>query len=189
MTAPTRSPLLAAFATVTAAMSLLAGCTGGTPAPAPTATTTSQAGTTPSASATPTTAVAEAPQWTEDMDQVSLDAALAVGRYFLELYPYVIETGDTTEWDRLSHPDCIFCADTAEFARTREPTDERVTVAILTGEGEELDPAVYYALTFQTTTSSSVDGVARPGEVKMGLVRENDRWLVRAVEPIESVTK
>ncbi len=36
--------------------------------------------------------------------------ALAAATYFMELYNYVIATGDLTEWDAVSDPGCEYCA-------------------------------------------------------------------------------
>ncbi|NTW41814.1 MAG: hypothetical protein HGA44_18360 [Cellulomonadaceae bacterium] len=182
MTAPTRSHLLAAVATVTATMSLLAGCTGGTSASTPPATTaTSQASTTPSASATPTTTVAEAPQWTEDMDQVSPDAALAVGRYFLELFPYVIETGDTTEWDRLSHPECTFCSEVAASVAGTAPPGDAVQMNIVSAAVQEIQQGGVFKGTY-SITEVSPDGTSEGVTAYAAIVNDEGRWLVRGIQ-------
>ena len=35
--------------------------------------------------------------------------AAAAARYFIELYGYVLQTGDLTEWDAMSFPTCDYC--------------------------------------------------------------------------------
>lgn len=64
------------------------------------------------ASPEPTVEVGEEvarPERPELIDGDGLDAAAAIGEYFLQLYPYVYATGDLSEWQELSHPDCQFC--------------------------------------------------------------------------------
>lgn len=36
--------------------------------------------------------------------------AAAAAVYFIELYGYVLQTGDLTEWDAMSFPTCDYCA-------------------------------------------------------------------------------
>ena len=91
-------------------MLALAGCTGETEEP-PTTPSATSAAPSPSetATATPTPDAATPPE-RPDMSVVDAATAEAVAKYFLELYPYVYATGDLTEWQALSHPECIFCA-------------------------------------------------------------------------------
>lgn len=44
------------------------------------------------------------------MERGDLDGAEAAAQYFLQLYPYAYNTGDLTEWEAMSHPECAFCA-------------------------------------------------------------------------------
>ncbi|MGN8247230.1 DUF6318 family protein [Cellulomonas soli] len=133
-------------------------------------------------SATPSPDVtAAAPQWTAAMDEVSADGALAVGQYFLELFPYVHATGDTTAWRSMSHPDCLFCADVAQDAESPpEGGFEDASVRVEVIQGVELTPSASYSLTysmqFESESGSEDDTVA------MLVVREADRWLVRGVD-------
>lgn len=46
------------------------------------------------------------------------DGAAAAASYFMELYPYVLATGDLAEWDAISADTCDFCINTrAEVER------------------------------------------------------------------------
>jgi hypothetical protein len=91
-----------------AAVLALVACTGPGGDPTPNATTPTPLATTsrptpaPSTSAPPTRPAA--------MDRQDVEGAIAAAQYFLELYPYVYNTGDLTEWRAMSHPDCVFCA-------------------------------------------------------------------------------
>ena len=44
------------------------------------------------------------------MSQVDTETAEAVAVYFVQLFPYVYATGDLTDWNLLSDPECIHCA-------------------------------------------------------------------------------
>lgn len=96
-------------------LGVVAGCDGGTPVAEP----PSEA---PSASASPPTspspsppAVAKParPSAVDDDDQAGAEAAAV---YFLELDSYMQATGDTTEWAKMSHKTCGFCAARLEQA-------------------------------------------------------------------------
>ena len=92
----------------------VSACTGGDPAPGPSWTTPVATSSQPTASPSPTpTAPAEPAKpasWTTGSDEAAVDAAA----YFMDLYNYVIATGDLAEWDALSDPACEFCANTHE---------------------------------------------------------------------------
>jgi hypothetical protein len=51
------------------------------------------------------------------MDDDGPKGAEAAAVYFLELDPYIQSTGDTQDWDSMSHPKCKFCANRSEQAR------------------------------------------------------------------------
>nr|WP_243861059.1 DUF6318 family protein [Cellulomonas uda] len=112
-----------------------AGCTAeGTAAPTtPRPTTSSHATVTPtpdpSPTPTPSSAPSVAPTSGPDQDvtkpparpdaldgPATEDNAVAVAKYFTALYSYIVATGDFTEWDALSGPDCRFCESGRESA-------------------------------------------------------------------------
>ena len=102
---------------------LVAGCTSGSGEAGP--TTAAAVGTavttpaatlsgTPSPTATPTgsTKASGAPKRPAGMNANTAEGARKTALYFLQLYPYVMRTGDTKEWDRLSvAKQCGFCSD------------------------------------------------------------------------------
>jgi hypothetical protein len=55
-----------------------------------------------------------APQRPNDMNRTDKVGAEAAARYFLALYPYVLATGDFTEWDTIAWETCKFCSDIKE---------------------------------------------------------------------------
>ena len=50
------------------------------------------------------------------MQQKDAKGAAAAAEYFIELYPYVMATGDTEEFEAMSHRACGFCDDALEQA-------------------------------------------------------------------------
>jgi len=102
---------------LTAAACLVAGCTGGqepTPSP-PSATAVEPA---PAPSPTPTTDAPVKPERPAAMDTDDAAGAAAAAEYYVELYAYVMTSGDTSEWDAMSHAECESCAGLLEQART-----------------------------------------------------------------------
>jgi hypothetical protein len=89
-----------------AAPMALAGCTSGGSDPVP-ATTVATASLSPSSNPSPSVA---APQRPNEMSRTDKVGAEAAARYFLALYPYVLATGDFTEWDAMVWETCTFCS-------------------------------------------------------------------------------
>lgn len=90
----------------------LGACTGGEPGDPrtfPPYTAPASPSETPSPTPTPDAAT---PPERPDMSAVDAETAEAVAVYFLQLFPYVYATGDLSDWDLLSHSECIYCADT-----------------------------------------------------------------------------
>lgn len=44
-----------------------------------------------------------------ELTAIDIDNAYELARYYLDLYPYVKATGDTTEWEKYAHPECEYC--------------------------------------------------------------------------------
>ncbi|WP_449386257.1 DUF6318 family protein [Cellulomonas soli] len=178
MTAPTRR-LLACAAAAATTLGLLTGCTGGSATADPTPVATAS----PAPSPTPTTAAPEAvaPQWTAAMDEVSPAGATAVLEYFFALYPYVAVTGDTAEWDRLSHPGCIFCASVSQRFGGKQSAVAPATPGLSQVSATELEPGVYFSIEASLTETHD-DGTVTHSTVLAGVVREGNGWLIRAVQ-------
>jgi hypothetical protein len=104
--------------TIAAALALawiLSACSGGDgpgdavsaePSPAAVTTEPSQSPS-PSPSAEPD----GKPERPAAMDQHDAEGAAAAAEYYVSLYDYVMRTGDTTEWEAMSHRSCGFCND------------------------------------------------------------------------------
>ncbi|GAA1984125.1 hypothetical protein GCM10009718_21840 [Isoptericola halotolerans] len=115
---PRPVPALSAVALVAL---LLVGCTG--PEPATDPGTTAEAAPSPSVSAAESspapspTPVVVAPERPAAMDDDGYEGAEAAAVYFLSLDDYIMKTGDTTEWEAMSHPECSTCSKRLEQAQ------------------------------------------------------------------------
>jgi hypothetical protein len=100
----------------------LSGCTGSSPDPEVTASSTanSTGNSTPAVSASPSPSVPTKPERPDAMERDDAKGAAAAAEYFIELYPYVMATGDTKEFEAMSHRACGFCDDALEQAKRIE---------------------------------------------------------------------
>ncbi len=64
---------------------------------------------TPVVSASPSPTVPPKPERPEAMNREDAEGAAAAAKYFIELYPYVMATGDVEEFKAMSHRACGFC--------------------------------------------------------------------------------
>ncbi|MGW8566768.1 DUF6318 family protein [Isoptericola sp. NPDC055881] len=112
--------VLAATSLVTAAALLVAGCADGpqsSPRPAASSASTKPSPS-PSPSPSPTAkAVVVAPERPQALDDDGPAGAEAAAVYFLELDDYIMKTGDTAEWEAMSHKSCTYCANRLDQAR------------------------------------------------------------------------
>jgi len=49
------------------------------------------------------------PERPAGMDEFTVEGAAAAGEYFLLLFPYVYATGELSDWQAMSDPECVFC--------------------------------------------------------------------------------
>lgn len=176
----------------------LAGCTGSAPDVTPSSGPTSAS---PSASPSPSLPVR--PERPQAMKRNDAEGAAAAAEYFIELYPYVMATGDTEEFEAMSHRACGFCEDALEQAEriadggyAYSGGDTNLTV-ITTYARDELTGI--YPLDVEISQKSSLisDGDGEEihavkdkdseSRIEMGL-RKND-WVVVAVAPIPEAGK
>ncbi|WP_251149796.1 DUF6318 family protein [Cellulosimicrobium sp. Marseille-Q4280] len=99
---------------------VVGGCTGDEPVePEP---STSSAEETPEPTEepepTPTETGPVKPERPAAMEREDAEGAAAAAEYFIELYPYVMATGDTTEWRAMSHETCEPCSGFIDQAST-----------------------------------------------------------------------
>ncbi|WP_369370322.1 DUF6318 family protein [Promicromonospora sp. Populi] len=101
---------------VVAAGLVLSACTG--PTPDPDASGSATGDPTPTASASPSvsSSLPAKPERPAAMDRDDAEGAAVAAEYFIELYPYVMATGDTEEFEAMSHQACGFCEEALEQA-------------------------------------------------------------------------
>lgn len=106
---------------VTAGLALTA-CTGSPRDPDASASPTGVP--TPAATASPSPSLPAKPERPDAMKRTDAEGAAAAAEYFIELYPYVMATGDTEEFEAMSHRTCGFCAELASQARAIQDEGE-----------------------------------------------------------------
>jgi hypothetical protein len=183
---------------------LLAGCTG--PAPAPTDPgTTAQATSSPSPSAAESspapspTPVVVAPERPAAMDDDGYEGAQAAATYFQLLDTYMMKTGDTAEWEAMSHEECSTCANRLEQARAIAENGDvfeggETTVRVL-HTYEQDEPTGIWPLDVEVATERATI-TAPDGEVlladeattfrdRMEVARHGEQWVVVGIAPLD----
>ncbi|MCA5894362.1 DUF6318 family protein [Isoptericola sp. NEAU-Y5] len=195
----TRSRAIYAAASL-AAVLLVSGCDDDPPvAPTPEPTSHS-ASPDASPSASPTaTAVVVAPERPDAMDDDGADGAEAAAVYFLELDDYMMSTGDTTEWEAMSHKSCQHCANRLKRANeiadegytwTSGPTSARVVHTYEQDAATGTWP-MDIEVTQGAVTLSASDGsvIYQEDQVTLELgveiASKNDSWVIVAVSALE----
>lgn len=184
-------------ATITAAALLVAGCDSDTPTtPSPEPTTTS---TSPDASPSPTaSSVAVKPERPAEMNDDGPAGAEAAAQYFQELDSYIMKTGDTAEWETMSHKSCKYCSSRLDQAREIADrgdtfTGGEVSVRILHTYEQDAATGIWpidirlseEASTIKDTTGEVVfSSDATSGELRMEMARRGGQWVVIGVPDI-----
>jgi hypothetical protein len=106
--------VLRAIGVIAPAGLVLSACTGSPPDPEVSASPSNDPA--PAVSASPSPEAPAKPERPEAMKRKDAEGAAAAAEYFIELYPYVMSTGDTEEFEAMSHRACGFCADALEQA-------------------------------------------------------------------------
>jgi hypothetical protein len=184
---------------VALAVGLLGGCSFGAtdrPATSTSAGPTVPASPTPVPAATPSPTTTPKPERPAAMDTVNLDGAIATAKYFLQLFPYALNTGDLNEWSLLSDVACQFCggvaADVGHLRKAGQHQDgTSITVQVATGA--EIRPGASYSVDIDFTqgpwtvvdSAGTVADAAANAESLHALIvvmHDSDRWLIRAVQ-------
>ncbi|WP_407320430.1 DUF6318 family protein [Isoptericola halotolerans] len=198
---PPAAPALGALALVAL---LLTGCTQ--PAPAPTGPgTTAEATSSPSPSVTESspapspTPVVVAPERPAAMNDDGHEGAEAAAKYFQLLDPYMMKTGDTAEWEAMSHKECSTCSNRLEQARTIAENGDvfeggETTVRVL-HTYEQDEPTGGWPLDVEVNTAAvtitAPDGTVAAefdedqGRVRMELAHRNGQWYILGIAPLK----
>ena len=101
------------------------------------------------------------PERPAGMDELSPEGLRLAGEYFMSLYPYVYATGDLSDWQAMSDPECGFCNSVItkvtklhDAGGWVDPTPHEA-VAVSYGVSEE-DPNVW-VVTFHYSHPESLD--------------------------------
>lgn len=178
---------------VVAAGLALSACTGSPPEPAETPAGTPLA----SASASPAPSVPAKPKRPEAIKRDDAEGAAAAAEYFIELYPYVMATGDTEEFEAMSHRACGYCEgvlDNAAWLQDESGTFEGgLTDAVLTETYQRDDLTGILPFDFTTSQDALVirdeDGkqLDRVSETKfearVEVGQSNGNWVIVEVAP------
>ena len=116
-----RRPRVLAVALMVSAALLLSACDGDDPTAPPTSetsesTTPTETVTTDEPTDVPTPPEVEAPTPAPEVLVDDHVGAIYAARYFLDLYAYMRQTGDTAQFEATSAPECEFCASAVERA-------------------------------------------------------------------------
>ena len=130
------------------------------------------------------------------MDDVSVDGAIATATYFLQLFPYALNTGDLTEWSRLSHAECIFCAGLSDEVKRQAGLlehQEGLETSIASATGVEVTLGSWFDVDLRLmqgpwvvldTAGNVVEQstATKVVQVHMNVVRDSGHWLVRGAQ-------
>ncbi len=179
---------------VTAGLALTA-CTGSPRDPDVSASPTGVP--TPAASASPSPSSPAKPERPEAMKRTDAKGAAAAAEYFIELYPYVMATGDTEEFEAMSHRACGFCEQAvkdAERIKDRNQVFQGGTTKVkildrfvqddLTGIyplDVEVNQAASETLAPDGSVVSSAEAQVSAHRVEIG--RKDGHWVVVAIAP------
>jgi len=89
----------------------LAACSGPAQEPSSDAATYTRPDPTRSPSPSASATEVEKPERPAAMEKKDAEGAAAAAEYFVELYPYVMRTGDVAEWLSMAHRTCESCSD------------------------------------------------------------------------------
>lgn len=178
---------------------VLSACTGGehNPGTAGPATSGPSRSSAVSASPSPSVSLPTRPERPAAMQREDANGAAAAAEYFIELYPYVMATGDTKEFEAMSHPECGFCDQALTDVNRIQNSNQRFQGGEI--EAELLDQFLQddltgiYPIDFEvrqqeSRTLDADDTVistagAQISEHRVEVGRETGHWIVIAIAP------
>jgi hypothetical protein len=126
------------------------------------------------------------------MEREDAEGAAAAAEYFIELYPYVMATGDTEEFEAMSHRACGFCdealEDVANFQKneqTYEGGDAQGTILVSYAR-DELTGIYPFDMSIHQEPSAVINRAGHEvssaesstSEVRVEIGRRADSWAV-----------
>ena len=171
------------------------GCTGS--AQGPEATGGPAPSASEPASASPSPSLPTKPDRPEAMERDDAEGAAAAAGYFIELYPYVMATGDTEEFEAMSHRGCGFCDDALRQANRIEAREYIYTggesrLAVTTAYVRDGVTGIYpldveISQEASRITDGGVEIYSAEAKVSMSRIEmgmRDDVWVVVALAPI-----
>jgi len=130
-----------------------------------------------------------------DLERTDETGAAAAATYFLELYGYVMQTGDVATWDAMSWEQCEFCKSTRDVALAIASRGETFTggdISALSSSvlpmdellgGYPVDVSVEQGASKHHAETGELLGesTGRPGVVRVDTLPEADGWKILAV--------
>ncbi|MFI9484892.1 DUF6318 family protein [Promicromonospora sp. NPDC052451] len=131
------------------------------------------------------------------MERDDAEGAAAAAEYFIELYPYVMATGDVEEFEALSHRACGFCSQALEDANQIQELGQTyqggaTTTTLLSQYGRDeltgiypLDVEVRQEASRTLEANGSVASAAKEqtSEHRVEVGRRSGNWLIVGVAP------
>jgi len=181
---------------------LVAGCTGEAAPVEPTGVTTPEVSesATPTPSPTPAADVTVPPERPAAMATPSAEGAAAAASYFISLYPYVLATGDLTEWNAMSTETCDFCTNTRTEVDQLQSAGLRSIggVEVMSASGKALGSHNWYAADLSVRMAPSTDVEADGtvvatndgGEYDLNFAMTwSDRWIIDSAGIVTAPTE
>jgi len=182
-------------------VSLVSACTSREPEPAPSdeprpvVRTTPPATPSPTPTSSPTSELPAVPTPPPEISRTDDVGAAAAATYFLQLYSYMMQTGDVAAWDAMSLKSCGFCKRAREFSLATVAANQRFSGAefsVVSTFVHPIDPmlqAYPVDLTFTQTSGEQTDAngevllfsPADKGVVGVDIAHLPDGWKVLAV--------
>lgn len=179
---------------------LLTGCSGSEDPAGPASPSPSKSPTEASASPSPSPSASPAivkPERPAAMQKQDAEGAAAAAEYFLALYNYTKDSGDTSEWEAMSHDACQFCRNVLERATEIQENDLDIEGGDISAKVVEIyqrdEVTGIYPLDVnvkqeRSTTTRANGTVESTSEVQDGVMRvevgvRDNSWVVVTVAP------
>lgn len=175
----------------------LSGCSGSVPGPGVVESPTDGPSQTATVAPSPSPSLPAKPKRPPAIERDDAAGAAAAAKYFIELYPYVMATGDTEEFEAMSHRACGFCDDALEQAERLRSRRELWTGGEIRSNLRESyrrdELTGIYPLDFEVEQNAArisdseglvlFQGTAERAAYRVEIGRKNGAWVVVEIAP------
>ncbi|WP_353709518.1 DUF6318 family protein [Cellulosimicrobium sp. ES-005] len=127
------------------------------------------------------------------MDRDDAEGAGAAATYFLTLYPYIMSTGDTSEWDAMTWAEtCTFCTANSQTAAQLKADEQTYEGGSISAQVSKIWPYDDLAGAYpvdvsygqEGATLRAADGAAiatyepKSGVAEFGVARSGGSWVI-----------